>query len=239
MRITGGLARSIQLKTLDLPELRPATDQMRQSIFNSIAAYVEGARFLDLFAGCGAYGLEAVSRGAASGVFVERHPKLGKIIKENLEKVLKSVGTAEPNQILPPPNPLPQGGGVKGGGFAPSIPHGFHARNNAGEFSGVQGAQPLTSPSFIVREADALKFSPEENSFDLVFCDPPYAMIADNWTMLGNLARKALKVGGLWLMEHPAGLNLPPPEGLEFRKNLGGAGKNSPNVAIYKKIQGL
>ena len=94
MRITGGLARSIQLKTLDLPELRPATDQIRQALFNSIEATVgplEGLRFLDLFAGSGAYGLEAFSRGAAGGMFVERHPKLKVVLEQNLAAVAKYI----------------------------------------------------------------------------------------------------------------------------------------------------
>ena len=186
MRITGGLARSIQLKTLDVPELRPATDQMRQSIFNSIAAVVPDAHFLDLFAGSGAYGLEAISRGAMSGVFVERHPKLVKIIRDNLARVCKSA-TADP-------------------------------------------------VNYKIRETDALKFEPAAGEFDLVFCDPPYAMIEENWQKIAAVARLALTPGGLWLMEHPAGLILPVPEDFELVKTLGGNGKLSPNVAVYRRL---
>src|SRR5258708_32993696 len=75
MRISGGIARGITLATPKGDATRPATDGMRQAVFSSLGASVVGARFLDLFAGSGAYGLEALSPGAASGVFVEQSPK--------------------------------------------------------------------------------------------------------------------------------------------------------------------
>ncbi|HEY0947217.1 MAG TPA: RsmD family RNA methyltransferase [Opitutaceae bacterium] len=94
MRITGGQARGITLKVPKGDAVRPATDGMRQAVFSSIAARVEGARFLDLFAGSGAYGLEALSRGAASGVFVEKSAKALFCLRENLAAVAKSIGRA-------------------------------------------------------------------------------------------------------------------------------------------------
>lgn len=72
--------------------VRPATDAMRQAVFSSLAARVPGARFLDLFAGSGAYGLEALSRGAAGGVFVERNPAAIACLRRNLAAVCKSLG---------------------------------------------------------------------------------------------------------------------------------------------------
>ena len=95
MRITGGQARGI---TLHLPAgdtVRPATDAMRQAVFSSIAARLEGARFVDLFAGSGAYGLEALSRGARGGVFVEKNPKVAACIRRNLTAVCKSLARDE------------------------------------------------------------------------------------------------------------------------------------------------
>ncbi len=59
MRITGGLARGIPLILPKGDAVRPATDALRQAVFSSLAARVPAARFLDLFAGSGAYGLEA------------------------------------------------------------------------------------------------------------------------------------------------------------------------------------
>lgn len=111
MRITGGQARGIPLNLPKGDAVRPATDAMRQAVFSSLAARVEGARFLDLFAGSGAYGLEALSRGAAGGVFVERDARTAGFIRQNLAAVCKSLGrpadglpviTADATSVTPP-----------------------------------------------------------------------------------------------------------------------------------------
>jgi 16S rRNA (guanine966-N2)-methyltransferase len=65
---------------------------MRQAVFSSLGASVVGAVFWDLFAGSGAYGLEALSRGAANGLFVERNPKALACLRSNLKAVGKSIG---------------------------------------------------------------------------------------------------------------------------------------------------
>lgn len=81
--------------TLQVPKgdlTRPATDGVRQAVFSSLAARLPGARFADLFAGSGAYGLEAFSRGAESGVFVEKNPKAADCIRRNMTAVAKSAG---------------------------------------------------------------------------------------------------------------------------------------------------
>src|ERR1700685_1093985 len=75
MRISGGQARGIELAAPRGNAVRPATDGMRQAVFSSLGSRVEGARFVDLFAGSGAYGLEAFSRGASGGTVVERSAK--------------------------------------------------------------------------------------------------------------------------------------------------------------------
>ncbi len=94
MRISGGVARGIPLAVPKGDAVRPATDGMRQGVFSSLAALVPGAWFLDLFAGSGAYGLEAVSRGAAGGVFVEQNAKAAGCLRQNIAAVCKSVGRA-------------------------------------------------------------------------------------------------------------------------------------------------
>ncbi len=94
MRITGGQARGIPLTLPKGDAVRPATDALRQAVFSSLAARVAGARFLDLFAGSGAYGLEALSRGAAGGVFVEKNAQTADFIRRNLAAVCKSLGRA-------------------------------------------------------------------------------------------------------------------------------------------------
>ncbi len=92
MRISGGVARGIPLVAPKGDAVRPATDGMRQAAFSSLGAYVVGARFIDLFAGSGAYGLEALSRGAVSGVFVEKNAKAAACVRQNLAAVCKSLG---------------------------------------------------------------------------------------------------------------------------------------------------
>jgi 16S rRNA (guanine966-N2)-methyltransferase len=92
MRISGGEARGINLLVPKGDAVRPATDGMRQSVFSSLAARLPGARFLDLFAGSGAYGLEALSRGAAGGIFVEQNAKAVACVRHNLAAVCRSLG---------------------------------------------------------------------------------------------------------------------------------------------------
>jgi 16S rRNA (guanine966-N2)-methyltransferase len=94
MRITGGQARGITLTLPKGDKVRPATDALRQAVFSSLAARVPGARFLDLFAGSGAYGLEALSRGAEGGTFVEKDARTAAFIRSNITAVCRSLGRA-------------------------------------------------------------------------------------------------------------------------------------------------
>lgn len=90
MRITGGKARGIPLASPKGDATRPATDQLREAVFSSLGARIEGAQVADLFAGTGAYGLEAMSRGAIGGIFVENSPEVVASLKKNLAAVSKS-----------------------------------------------------------------------------------------------------------------------------------------------------
>ena len=110
MRITGGQARGIPLTLPKGDAVRPATDALRQAVFSSLAARVTDARFLDLFAGSGAYGLEAFSRGATGGVFVEKDARTAAFIRQNIAAVGKSTGrttdtlqvvTADATHVMP------------------------------------------------------------------------------------------------------------------------------------------
>ncbi|HEY5079100.1 MAG TPA: RsmD family RNA methyltransferase [Opitutaceae bacterium] len=92
VRISGGLARGIELSVPKGDAVRPATDGMRQSVFSSLAARIPGSRFVDLFAGSGAYGLEAFSRGASGGTFVERNARAIGCLRRNIAAVCRSLG---------------------------------------------------------------------------------------------------------------------------------------------------
>lgn len=76
LRIVGGEFRGRRLKILPHGQLRPTSDRIRETLFNWLAADVKGARCLDLFAGSGALGFEALSRGATWITFIEQHAKL-------------------------------------------------------------------------------------------------------------------------------------------------------------------
>lgn len=84
MRVISGTAKRLQLKTLDGMDTRPTTDRIKETLFNMLAPDLDGCRFLDLFAGSGGIGIEALSRGAKAAVFVEKNPKAAACIKENL-----------------------------------------------------------------------------------------------------------------------------------------------------------
>ncbi len=97
MRISGGVARGITLAVPKGDVVRPATDGMRQAVFSSLGARVVDAWFLDLFAGSGAYGLEAMSRGAAGGTFVEQNAKALDCVRRNIAAVARSLGRDSEN----------------------------------------------------------------------------------------------------------------------------------------------
>ena len=86
MRVIGGTAKSTPLVSLKGATVRPTLDRVRESLFNQIAGEVVDARFLDLFAGSGAIGIEALSRGAEEVVFVEFNSRAQTVIYQNLAK---------------------------------------------------------------------------------------------------------------------------------------------------------
>ena len=187
MRISGGPARGIPLRVPHGDAVRPATDGMRQAVFSSLAARVPGARFFDLFAGSGAYGLEALSRGAAGGVFVEKNARALACLRANLAAVCKSLGRAER------------------------------------EAAAVLPLDVLSAP---------LATQPAP---DLVFIDPPYAIIEEMAPALLARLTKLLKAKDdpVIVFEMPGELTLTPP-GWTCVKRLG-KGAHQPTVCFFKK----
>lgn len=84
MRVIAGSARRLLLKTVEGMDTRPTTDRIKETLFNMLHSDLYGCTFLDLFAGSGAIGIEALSRGAKQAVFVENQPKALACIRENL-----------------------------------------------------------------------------------------------------------------------------------------------------------
>jgi len=85
MRIIGGKYRGRKLKSPPALQTRPTSDRLRETLFNILAPRIQGTRFLDLCAGSGAVGIEALSRGAAHATFVDRSRKMYALIKTNVE----------------------------------------------------------------------------------------------------------------------------------------------------------
>ncbi|HET9497492.1 MAG TPA: 16S rRNA (guanine(966)-N(2))-methyltransferase RsmD [Candidatus Limnocylindria bacterium] len=86
MRVIAGTARGLRLAAPKDPRTRPISDKVKESLFGAIGERVLGARVLDLYAGSGAIGIEALSRGAASATFVERARPAVAVIRENLAR---------------------------------------------------------------------------------------------------------------------------------------------------------
>jgi 16S rRNA (guanine(966)-N(2))-methyltransferase RsmD len=84
MRVIGGEFRSRRLKSIPGLATRPTPDRLRETLFNILGAQVEGAVFLDAYAGTGAVAIEALSRGAARAVFIEKSKNAAKVLRENL-----------------------------------------------------------------------------------------------------------------------------------------------------------
>jgi 16S rRNA (guanine966-N2)-methyltransferase len=110
VRIIGGSLRRSRLDVPDAPGLRPTPDRVRETLFNWLAPIIEGARCLDLFAGTGALGIEALSRGAGWADFIERDPRLAQALRQNLLRLRQAdtaVRCADALQTLgeAPPDP--------------------------------------------------------------------------------------------------------------------------------------
>ncbi len=85
LRVVAGSAKGLKLQTLEGAGTRPTTDRVKENLFNILAPYIENSKVLDLFAGSGSLGIEALSRGAESAVFSDQNEKCIQIIEKNLE----------------------------------------------------------------------------------------------------------------------------------------------------------
>jgi 16S rRNA (guanine966-N2)-methyltransferase len=154
MRVIAGKYRGRNLKSPPSLQVRPTSDRLRETLFNVIAPRIAGARFLDLCAGSGAVGIEALSREATHVTFVDRSRKMCALIASNLEL----------------------------------------CRIAAAEYSVV----PAEASEFLRGSAKR-----NEESWDIVFFDPPYA---DDYLLvlerLGSLTGNLLAEDGLLIVEH-------------------------------------
>ncbi len=96
VRIIGGKWRGRSLKVLDVPGLRPTPDRVRETLFNWLAPHIVNTRCLDLFAGSGALGFEALSRGAKSITFVDKYPP----VVANLKRIVQELDATKQCEVI-------------------------------------------------------------------------------------------------------------------------------------------
>ncbi len=85
MRVISGECKGLRLQTVEGTSTRPTTDKVKEAIFNMIGPYFDSGTVLDLFAGSGSLGIEALSRGVERAIFVDLNPKAVQVIKKNIE----------------------------------------------------------------------------------------------------------------------------------------------------------
>jgi len=86
MRVTGGMVKGRRLASIQGQDIRPTSDKVREAIFNLIGQDVSETKVLDLFAGTGSLGIEALSRGAQRALFIDNSEKAVRLIRENLDR---------------------------------------------------------------------------------------------------------------------------------------------------------
>ena len=193
MRITGGKARGISLKAPKDQKTRPATDRTRESLFSSLTTSIIDATCLDLFAGTGSYGFEALSRGAQFCQFIEHNRTAIDCLKQNAQAIKKSA--------------------------------------------------ELRAEAIQIKKTDLLKVNADSNqqSFDFIFLDPPYALWESHSDyLLNTLALGYANKNTQLILECPSELKL---SGISsdwsLKKRLGKKGKGKPNILIYKRINSV
>lgn len=167
VRVISGSARGLKLNTPGDDRVRPTTDRVKESMFNIIQDWVYDSQVLDLFAGSGALGIEALSRGASQAVFCDNSLDSIKIIKSNIEKAR----VADRSQIV------------------------------SGDFKRC------------LRDMEA-----KNQSFDMIFVDPPYYEGLFEEVLDTIRSCKILKKDGMVIVEHDAKKPIGQVEGLEVYK---------------------
>lgn len=153
MRIVAGIWKGRALKSPSWEGLRPTSDRLRETLFNILAPSIAGARVLDGYAGTGAIGIEALSRGAARVTFVERDPRAIKLIEANLA----ALGGADDRAIIRA-DFMSAAGRLVGESFDLIIVDPPYAHDSAAQ--ALAAAVPLAGPSTRVIVEHAARFRP-------------------------------------------------------------------------------
>jgi 16S rRNA (guanine966-N2)-methyltransferase len=212
MRIIAGKYRSRILKSLKGLALRPTSDRLRETLFNVLGPGVVGSRFLDVFAGTGAVGIEALSRGAAHVTFLENHAPATKLIRQNLDSLKITTGyTILAADALTALQKLANRRSPGVGALASTLP------------SGKKGASAPEELGLSPTRGDAMPSDKSHASFDFVFVDPPYANHADytrTLEFLGSSSATFLSPDAVIIFEHHHKFPLPESAGHLTRTRL-------------------
>lgn len=200
MRVIAGKFKSRGLRTLRGMALRPTSDRLRETLFNVLGAAVEGSTFADLFAGTGAIGIEALSRGARRVIFVENHAAAVKLIGENLKSLGVDVlirASKDLPQRLKPPSVF------AAYGTAEAVP----LHNTTASQQTVSGEAEILAMDAI---SGLKQFAAREGRADFVFMDPPYARGEEYERVLEFIdSTHLLAPNGMVIAEHAKKINLP------------------------------
>lgn len=184
MRITGGKARGIRLKTPSRKNelTRPATDRLREALFSSLGNQIIGSRCLDLFAGTGSYGLEALSRGALFCGFIESDRTTFNCLKTNQSLVLKSA-QLKPCTIANATLDL-----LKGTSLRQALPAQLTANPVDYIFLDPPYALWSSDPAYLIDEL-ALGFA-HTNTLLISEMPSELSLRSNNWTCVKQIGRK-------------------------------------------------
>lgn len=182
MRIISGHARGLKLKAPQGQSIRPTSDRAREALFSIIGNRVKDARVLDLFAGTGAFGLEALSRGASHVTFVDNSPDARMLINQNIQIFPHRVQADSDPEISAEP----------------------HQR--------IFSPLPVSLFDYDLGKPDFFSRNEQNNPdllFDLIFLDPPYGKGLSLQTLLSLDRSVVLTRGGLVIVEERSGVVLP------------------------------
>ena len=229
MRIIAGSAKGRTIKIPKRKTIRPAQDRVRQAVFSMLYGLVENARVLDLFAGSGAYGLEALSRGAKHATFVDDDKTCTEIIKENLRAVgfgsrgvvIRSNARKFVENYIEHHSELIPNLEQQNPKFETLNPKQILSTKsqilNISDF-GFRISNLFGASNLVFRILKKFKSSPkskrletktpdDKNQFDLIFLDPPYS--SDPQIHLLKLLARILAPQGVIIFEHAKETKLP------------------------------